>query len=333
MAAPAAPQFGPALADGLKLVADAADALLDAPTVQLELFLAGALEPDAAFLALQMRPEPAQAGNQIVELGQLDLEAALQRLGALGEDVENELGAVHHAHAEDLLEGSPLGGRKIVVEDDELGSGGLDVRRDLERLAPANVGGRMEGAQAAQGLAGDLGAGRVGQSAQFAEGILDLGARLVSQRSGDQPGELRSVRLGGMHHGHRGYRALLIFLRSGADLFREPVHVPVGEIPALPERGLPSGGLRRTEQLQKGGELGGAQPLSNGADQRFGLPVEGGGTGLGPRIRPQGGQLVEAKQVSLEFGRSRTLDLLLVAARSGVGGGCADLLGEPFVQP
>ena len=204
VAAASPPQFGAPLPDQLQLVADAEDALFDAAAIQFELLLAGTFEADAALLPFQMGPEAAQAGNQIVELGELDLEAAFQRQGALGEDIEDELGPVHDAHAKDVFERSALGRGQVVVENDEIGSGRLDFSGNLLGLAAADVGGRLDGAQAAQGFAEDFGAGRVGQGAQFAERILHFGAGGVAQRGGDEPSALEFVGRDGMHRGHVG---------------------------------------------------------------------------------------------------------------------------------
>ena len=180
MPAASAAEFGAALADEQELGADAGDALLDAAPIEFELLFAGPLEADTAFLAFQMGPEAAQAGDEVVELGQFDLKAAFQREGALGEDVEDELGAVHDAHAQNFLEGASLCGGQVVVEDHESGLGGLEVGGDLLGLATADVGGRIQNPKAAEGFTGDFGLGGVGQRAQLAEGVVDFGAGLVA---------------------------------------------------------------------------------------------------------------------------------------------------------
>ena len=60
-----------------------------------------------------MGPEAAQPGDEVAELGEFDLQAAFEGEGALGEDVENELGAVDDADLEDVFECAALSGGMI----------------------------------------------------------------------------------------------------------------------------------------------------------------------------------------------------------------------------
>jgi hypothetical protein len=50
----------------------------------------------------------AQARQEVLQLGQLDLRLALGGLGVLGEDVEDQGGAVDDLDLDDVLEGAPL---------------------------------------------------------------------------------------------------------------------------------------------------------------------------------------------------------------------------------
>ena len=63
-----------------------------------------------------MRPQPAHAREVVLELGQLDLELALGRVGVVGEDVEDDRGAVDHRHVERLLEVALLARAELVVD-------------------------------------------------------------------------------------------------------------------------------------------------------------------------------------------------------------------------
>ena len=67
-----------------------------------------------------MRPQPAHAGEVVLELRELDLELALGRVGVDGEDVEDHRGAVDHRHAELLLEVALLARGQLVVAGDEV---------------------------------------------------------------------------------------------------------------------------------------------------------------------------------------------------------------------
>ena len=66
-------------------------------------------------------PVPASRGQEVVELGQLDLEPALAGARPPGEDVEDELGAVEGLAAHRVLEVALLGGRELVVEEHQVG--------------------------------------------------------------------------------------------------------------------------------------------------------------------------------------------------------------------
>src|SRR5207302_10860963 len=69
---------------------------------------------------LEVRPQPAHAGKVVLELGQLDLELALGRVGVVGEDVEDHRGAIDHGHAERLLEVALLTRAELVVARDDV---------------------------------------------------------------------------------------------------------------------------------------------------------------------------------------------------------------------
>ena len=71
-----------------------------------------------------MGPQPAHAREVVLELGELDLELALGRVGVVGEDVEDDRRAVDHRHAERLLEVALLARRQLVVAGDQVGVAG-----------------------------------------------------------------------------------------------------------------------------------------------------------------------------------------------------------------
>ena len=96
------------------LAAQLGHPLADAPAVQLDLGLTGATAADAdaargaaADLAGQVATPATQARQQVLQLGQLDLGLALAALGVLGEDVEDQRGAVDDL---DLDRSPPAGG-------------------------------------------------------------------------------------------------------------------------------------------------------------------------------------------------------------------------------
>src|SRR5690606_2098766 len=101
-------------------------ALDDAP-VDLDLLFTRAAQAHAAGraagvgLAFEVRPQYAQARRRVLELGQLDLELGLAGAGAAGKDIEDELAAVEHPAAHDLLELANLRRAELVVEHNQVG--------------------------------------------------------------------------------------------------------------------------------------------------------------------------------------------------------------------
>ena len=98
----------------------------DAPAVDLQLGLAGAGAADPPRQAGEARVLPGEAGEAVLELGELHLDLPLPAVGALGEDVEDHLGAVDDLHLGEVGDRADLGGGQLVVEDEQ-------VRPHLER--------------------------------------------------------------------------------------------------------------------------------------------------------------------------------------------------------
>ena len=116
---------------GLELV----DAAHDAPAVDLELGLArtrGCRCRRACWLSVL--PLPAQPRQAVAELRQLDLHLALLAVRVLGEDVEDQRGAVDRRRPSSFSRLRCCAGRQLVVEDH-----GVDVerRRDSSRSSSA----------------------------------------------------------------------------------------------------------------------------------------------------------------------------------------------------
>ena len=123
----------------------------------------------------------AQTGQAVAQQSQLHLGLAFEAAGVLGEDVEDDGGAVDGRAAEDLLQVALLGRRELVVEDDGVGVDGQRELVELLGLAPADVGGRIGMVPTLDDAADDVGPGRPHQQSQFVEIALD--------RLGRRPGE------------------------------------------------------------------------------------------------------------------------------------------------
>ena len=133
-----------------------------------------------------MRPEAAHAGHVVFELGQLDLELALGRVGVVGEDVEDHRGAVDHRHPERRLEVALLARRQLVVAGDQVGAGGGDFLFDLGQAAAAEIA-------VGVGFRPLLGRGGDGGDARGQQQLLQLGQRLALLAAVDDADRQRSL--------------------------------------------------------------------------------------------------------------------------------------------
>ena len=91
------------------------------------------------------------------ELGQFDLEFTLEGAGALGEDVENQAGAVQYPALEETLQVAFLGRRQGVVEDHQLCLSGLHQQLEFLRLTRAYEEARVRPGSATAEFADNLG--------------------------------------------------------------------------------------------------------------------------------------------------------------------------------
>ena len=158
------------------LLADLVDPLLhlldpvaDDPPVGLELGLARTAGADPAAGPAEVGPHPRQARQLVFELGKLHLETALVGLGVHREDVQDQPAAVDDLDLEQLLEGSLLGRRELVVGDQHV-EAGLALRAE-QLLGPAlaHVPVRIDVAPVLPLGADDLGTGGHRQAGQLGE--------------------------------------------------------------------------------------------------------------------------------------------------------------------
>ena len=178
------------LGDLLDPLLELLDALADQAPVGLELGLAGAPGADAAAGARKVGPHPSQPRQLVLELRQLDLEAAFVGLGVQGEDVEDQARAIDDLGLDGLFEGALLGGRKLVVGDQD-GVAGLRLCGDeLVDLALADVPVGVDMAAVLPLRADDLGAGGVGQAGQLGDRLLGRPARILAAVDGHEKGAL-----------------------------------------------------------------------------------------------------------------------------------------------
>ena len=167
------------------LLADAVDPLLhlldpvaDDPPVRLQLALAGSAGADAALGARQVGPQPRQARQLVLELGELDLEPALVGLGVQGEDVEDQPAAVDDLDLEQAPRAPSAGsGESSSSATRRSKPVSLFACEQLLGLALADVPVRVDVAAVLPLGADDLGAGRGRQVGELGQGVLGGPAR------------------------------------------------------------------------------------------------------------------------------------------------------------
>ena len=143
----------------------------------------GPLVPMPPAEPLEVGPQPAHAGEVVLELGELDLELALGGVGVVGEDVEDHRGAVDHRHAERRLEVALLARRQLVVEGDEVGVRRAISRLQLRQLAAPEVAVGVGPLADLDHLAGGRDAGRAQQLLQLGERVAVAGRAVDDRRS------------------------------------------------------------------------------------------------------------------------------------------------------
>ena len=169
------------------------DPVADDPPVGLELALARAPGADAALGPREVGPEPRQARQLVLELGELDLEAALVGPGVLGEDVEDQPAAVDDLDLDQLLERLLLRRRQLVVGDEQVEAGlGLGVEQ-LLGLALADVPVRVDVPAVLPLGAHDVGPRREGEVGELGQRVLGVPAGLGAGVDRDEEGAFDRV--------------------------------------------------------------------------------------------------------------------------------------------
>ena len=155
-----------------KLFLQRGDPPPDVPAVGFELAFARAARADAAAQPGERAPQPRESGQPVAQLRQLDLQFPLGGDGPLGEDVEDEGGAVDDRHAARVLDVAHLRRGELAVEDDEVRAVPLAEFRDLRKPPAADHRGRVEAAPLLEHLGSGLRAGGYGKLLKLVEGHL-----------------------------------------------------------------------------------------------------------------------------------------------------------------
>jgi len=133
-------------------------------------------------------PHARKARQRVLELRQFDLHLRLARPRAHREDVENQLGAVHHAAADRVLDVLALAGTQLVVEDDERRAGLADLVAQLLDLSGTEVRAGVRPVDLLDQVADDDCAGRIGELLELTKVLADgaASARPLERRADEQ---------------------------------------------------------------------------------------------------------------------------------------------------
>jgi hypothetical protein len=164
-------------------MAERLDPLIDQAPIGFELGLARAPHPDAALETLQVGPHPCKPGEQVLELGELDLHLRLAGARARGEDVEYQLGPVHHAAAGGVLHVLALRGSELVVEHYERRARLRHAVAELLDLSLAEVGRRIRTVELLRESADDFAARCVHELIELLEVLVHRPASLARQHA------------------------------------------------------------------------------------------------------------------------------------------------------
>jgi len=110
-------------------------------------------------------------------LSELDLKLGLARPRPRREDVEDQLGAVHHALARGVFDVLALRRRQLVVEDDERRILLVDERPELLDLPLAEIGRGVGPIDLLRDAADDNGTRRVDELLELIEMLIEIMAR------------------------------------------------------------------------------------------------------------------------------------------------------------
>jgi hypothetical protein len=164
----------PALTDVFNLFRNRVDALSDAAPIRFQFRFAGTSRPNSAAQPRQGGTHPHQARQEVLQLGELDLQLAFLCARPPGKNVENQLRPVDHFPVNRILDLSQLRGCQLIVEYDH-----VDVHLGARRSQRHNLSGTQKGRRIGlgsllQNAEDDNSAGRFGQACKLVEGTLGI---------------------------------------------------------------------------------------------------------------------------------------------------------------
>ncbi|GBC97471.1 hypothetical protein HRbin16_03294 [bacterium HR16] len=172
----------------LQFTLQVGDALTHLASVLFQLGLArSAAHTDVSCLLFELGVHAHQARQLVGQSRQLYLQFPLAGVGALGENAQDELGAVYHARLQDVLEVALLQRRQVIVYNDHIGVDLAYLRKEQFRLAPADEGSGIRAGTSLSVLANYFQTGGVAQGAQL---FLDVAVQFRVGVHEDEEGTL-----------------------------------------------------------------------------------------------------------------------------------------------
>jgi hypothetical protein len=164
----------PTPADVFNLFRNRMDALSDAAAIRFQLRFARTSRPDSAAQPRQGGSHPDQARQEVLQLGELDLQLSFLRPRPPGKNVENQLRPVDYFPVNRILDLSQLCGCQLIVEYHH-----VDVHLGTRRGQRHNLAGtqkrrRIGFGSLLQNAEDDNSAGRLGQACKLVEGTLGI---------------------------------------------------------------------------------------------------------------------------------------------------------------
>ena len=154
--------------------------MIDESSIGLELSFTRSAHSDSTAEFLEVSPHAHESRQHVFELCKLDLHLRFGRSRARGEDVENQLGAIHHAFPCCILDVLSLSGSELVIEHDERCLRIGDSLRQFLDFAFAKLGRRIGSIDLLRQLSNNYAARRIDELGKL---IQMLGHHLTTRRT------------------------------------------------------------------------------------------------------------------------------------------------------
>jgi hypothetical protein len=129
---------------------------------------------DAAAQAGHFNTPPGKTGQEIIELGKLNLQLALPCFGPAGKYIQDQLGPVNNPYTRDFLQVAGMDGGKLPVKNRQAGAMLTTEHSQFLNFAPTEKSGIIRLVPFLDQPSGNISAGCIRQTGQFLKGIRRL---------------------------------------------------------------------------------------------------------------------------------------------------------------